>query len=255
MQLIRPVWAAPEQIQVVSTTRIGGVSQAPYYSLNMGDHVGDRPAAVAKNRARLLSSLALPDAQWLTQVHGTACVEAQRDGVIREADACWTSETDLACVIMTADCLPAVFTDGERVAAAHAGWRGLVDGVLEATLAQFAGADMHVWLGPAIGPSVFEVGEEVRQQFCDHLAQSDDFFLPSVNQGKWLADLYGLARLRLSVAGIDRVSGGDYCTYSDKIRSDTAGLNKNHLDSARFFSYRREQQTGRMATLIWKTAR
>jgi YfiH family protein len=242
MQLIRPIWAAPEQIQVVSTTRSGGVSHAPYDSLNMGDHVGDRPAAVAENRSRLLSSLALSDAQWLTQVHGTSCIEAQRDGVIREADACCTTATDLACVIMTADCLPVVFTDGERVAAAHAGWRGLADGVLETTLAQFAGGDMHVWLGPAIGPTVFEVGEEVRQQFCDQLSASVDCFRPSENQEKWLADLYRLARLRLSRAGVDQISGGDFCTYTDKTS-----------DQARFFSYRREQQTGRMATLIWKT--
>lgn len=238
MQLIRPVWGALEQIKVISTTRFGGVSQAPYDSLNLGDHVGDHPDAVALNRSRLLDEIGVQDAQWLTQVHGTECVEAQRDALIREADASWTDQAGLACVIMTADCLPVVFTDGHTVAAAHAGWRGLADGVLEITLAQFSGSEVHAWLGPAIGPNAFEVGEEVRQQFCDHLAQSIDCFRPSENKGKWLADLYQLARLRLLRAGVQHISGGRYCTYSDP---------------ARFFSYRREQQTGRMATLIWKT--
>lgn len=238
MQLIRPVWAAPPHIKVASTTRLGGVSCSPYDSLNVGDHVGDQPRAVASNRAQLLNKLELPAAQWLTQVHGTLCVEAHSDAVIREADACWTAESDLACVIMTADCLPVVFTDGERVAAAHAGWRGLADGILEATLENMSGPDIRVWLGPAIGPRVFEVGDEVRQQFYDHQVQASGCFSPSNNQGKWFADLYRLARLRLSQAGVEQVSGGDYCTYSDK---------------ARFFSYRRESQTGRMATLIWKS--
>ena len=237
MQLIRPAWDAPKHINVISTTRFGGVSHVPYDALNMGDHVGDDPAAVALNRSRLLGEIGIQDAQWLTQVHGTECVEAQRHGLIQEADACWTAQTELACVIMTADCLPVVFTDGHTVAAAHAGWRGLANGVLETTLEKFSGSDIHAWLGPAIGPNAFEVGAEVRQQFCDHLAQSVDGFQPSENKGKWLADIYQLARLRLRRAGVDKVSGGDFCTYTDKIR---------------FFSYRREQQTGRMATLIWK---
>lgn len=237
MQLIRPTWGAPKQINVVSTTRLGGVSQAAYSSLNVGDHVGDNPIAVASNRAGLLKDVGVKDAQWLTQIHGTQCVEAQREGLICEADACWTDQEGLACVIMTADCLPVVFTDGHTVAAAHAGWRGLANGVLETTLEQFSGSDVHVWLGPAIGPNAFEVGEEVRQQFCDHLAESVNCFQPSENKGKWLADIYQLARLRLRGAGVDKISGGDFCTYTDKTR---------------FFSYRREQQTGRMATLIWK---
>lgn len=238
MQLIRPAWDAPKHINVISTTRFGGVSHVPYDALNMGDHVGDDPAAVALNRSRLLDEIGVQDAQWLTQVHGTECVEAQRNGLIHQADACWTSQAGLACVIMTADCLPVVFTDGNKIAAAHAGWRGLADGVLETTLAQFQDSEVHVWLGPAIGPTVFEVGGEVRQQFCDQLSASSDCFVPSENQDKWLADLYRLARLRLSRAGIAQVTGGNHCTYSDK---------------ARFFSYRREAQTGRMATLIWKS--
>jgi YfiH family protein len=238
MQLIRPDWAAPQHIKVVSTTRLGGVSSAPYDSFNVGDHVGDQPRAVLSNRGKLLNKLEIPAAQWLTQVHGKVCVEAQSDAVIREADACWTAEANLACVIMTADCLPVVFTDGERVAAAHAGWRGLANGVLETTLGAMLGPDIHVWLGPAIGPTMFEVGEEVRQQFCDQLAQSSDCFVPSLNSGKWLADIYMLAALRLQRAGVSQISGGEYCTYSD---------------TERFFSYRRAPQTGRMATLIWTT--
>ncbi|WP_372740196.1 peptidoglycan editing factor PgeF [Neptunomonas sp.] len=238
MQLIKPCWGAPGQIQVVSTTRFGGVSLAPYDALNLGDHVGDQPSAVALNRSRLLNEVGVQHAQWLTQVHGSGCIEAQPDGLIHEADACWTDQAGLACVIMTADCLPVVFTDGNKVAAAHAGWRGLANGVLETTLAQFSGAEVYVWLGPAIGPDAFEVGEEVRQQFCDHLPSSVECFRPSGNKSKWLADLYQLARLRLLRAGVQHISGGTYCTYSD---------------AARFFSYRREQQTGRMATLIWKT--
>ena len=238
MQLIRPSWAAPQHIKVASTTRLGGVSCPPYDSLNVGDHVGDQSRAVISNREQLLNKLELPSAQWLTQVHGTVCVEAQVDAVIREADACWTAEADLACVIMTADCLPVVFTDGERVAAAHAGWRGLADGVLETTLETMSGSDIHVWLGPAIGPAVFEVGDEVRQHFCDQLAQSSDCFVPSLNPSKWLADIYRLAALRLQRAGVSQVSGGDYCTFSE---------------AERFFSYRRSPLTGRMATLIWKT--
>lgn len=239
MQLIRPSWAAPQHIKAAVTTRLGGVSCPPYDSFNVGDHVGDQHSAVASNRGKLLNELELPAAQWLTQVHGTVCVEAQSDAVIREADACWTAEADLACVIMTADCLPVVFTDGERVAAAHAGWRGLADGVLETTLETMSESDIHVWLGPAIGPTVFEVGEEVRQQFCDQLAQSSDCFVSSLNSGKWLADIYRLATLRLQRVGVTQISGGEYCTFSD---------------TERFFSYRRAPQTGRMATLIWKTA-
>ena len=237
MQLIRPNWAAPQCIQVAASTRLGGTSYPPYDSLNLGDHVGDEPSAVACNREQLLLQLGLNSAQWLSQVHGTVCTEAKNDSVIREADACWTAEVDLACVIMTADCLPVVFTDGDRVAAAHAGWRGLADGVLETTLETMLGSDIHVWLGPAIGPAVFEVGEEVRQKFCDQLAQSSDCFVPSLNSGKWLANIYQLAALRLQRVGVSQISGGDYCTFSD---------------AERFFSYRRASQTGRMATLIWK---
>lgn len=238
MQLIRPQWQADPRIQVAVTTRIGGVSLPPYDGLNVGDHVGDDPAAVASNRAQLLNGLGIQHAQWLTQVHGVDCVKAQADGVVREADACWSDETSLACIVMTADCLPVVFSDGQRVAAAHAGWRGLVNGVLEQTLAVFEHPPA-VWLGPAIGPQCFEVGNEVREEFCDHDAQAAIAFVPSTAQGKWLADLYQLARLRLQRAGVTQIAGGGFCTFTD---------------SQRFYSYRRAPVTGRLATLIWKTA-
>ena len=240
MDFIRPDWKAPAHIQVASTLRLGGVSKAPFDALNLGDHVDDHPAAVIENRERLLSALDIERAQWLTQVHGIKCVEAKGDGRVREADACWTEDTGLACLVMTADCLPVVMTDGQRVLAAHAGWRGLANGVLEASLTNFASPhNVHVWLGPAIGPLAFEVGPEVRERFCDQNPQASECFTPSLRAGKWLADLYELARLRLFEQGIQHVSGGGLCTFTDK---------------RRFFSYRRDIQTGRMATLIWKTA-
>jgi len=238
MELIRPDWNILPQVQVATTTRLGGISKPPYDSLNLGDHVDDHPAAVIENRERMLSALGVERAQWLTQVHGVRCVEAQADGRVREADACWTDEENLACIVMTADCLPVVMTDGERVLAAHAGWRGLANGVLEASLSYFHNKqNLHVWLGPAIGPLAFEVGEEVRERFCDHNPQATECFLPALHHGKWLADLYELARLRLFEQGVQHVSGGDLCTFSDK---------------RRFFSYRRDIHTGRMATVIWK---
>jgi len=239
MQLIRPSTPLFEQVHVASTTRLGGISLPPYDSLNVGDHVGDDPQHVQTNRERLLAHLGITHAQWLKQVHGTQCVLAESKGDIKEADACWTDQSDLACVVMTADCLPVVFSDGERIAVAHAGWRGLVSGVLENTLACFSGESPSVWLGPAIGPTAFEVGPEVREQFCDQLSASSDCFTPSPRQGKWMAHIYHLARLRLSAAGIDRISGGEHCTFTD---------------AERFYSYRRTPQTGRMATLIWKSA-
>lgn len=241
MELLTPHWSVPSHIKAVVTTRIGGYSQGPYAGLNLGDHVGDQPSHVAANRAQLLEQLNLEQSQWLTQVHGTRCIEALPASlhVAPEADACYTSQAQLACVIMTADCLPVLFTDGERVGAAHAGWRGLAEGVLETTLEAFERANTSVWLGPAIGPAAFEVGDEVREQFCQYLPASEQYFVPSANAGKWLADIYGLARLRLVAAGVAQVYGGGLCTFTD---------------AARFFSYRRDRTTGRMATLIWKAA-
>lgn len=237
MELITPSWSAPASIKVVSTTRMGGQSLTPFQSLNMGDHVGDDPAAVAANRRLLQGALGLENIQWLKQVHGTECIQASSEGSTPTADACWSDELHLGCAIMTADCLPVVMTDGQRIAAAHAGWRGLVQGVLETTLACFRNPEtVSVWLGPAIGPQAFEVGREVKDAFCDQHAAAASCFVAG-DSDKWLADLYALASLRLQYAGVARISGGDYCTCSD---------------AGRFFSYRRDGITGRQVTLIWK---
>ena len=244
MNLIWADWPAPPNIKALCTTRQGGVSSAPFDQLNLGDHVGDDPQAVLDNRQSLLNSLSLvKPAQWLKQVHGVEVVEAYSDQQIRQADACYTTEAGVACVIMTADCLPVLFTNrsGSKVAAAHAGWRGLAEGVLEQTLSQFDDpSEVMVWMGPAIGPDAFEVGQEVYDRFVDDLAQSRDAFKPSPSHNeRWVADIYQLARLRLNRAGVRQIFGGGLCTYTD---------------SERFFSYRRQAQTGRMASLIWMEA-
>ncbi|SEG87698.1 peptidoglycan editing factor PgeF [Marinobacterium lutimaris] len=241
MKLIRADWQAPAHIHALTTTRLDGVSQAPFDGLNLGDHVGDAATAVSENRRVLLSALGLNTSpQWLSQVHGVRVVESKADGQVREADGCWTATPGLACIVMTADCLPVLITDrqGKRVAAAHAGWRGLASGVLEATLAHFPDPeDLLVWLGPAIGPLAFEVGNEVREQFVRALPDSEAAFKTSpTDTSKWLADIYLLAGLRLKAAGVREVSGGDYCTFTE---------------SDYFYSYRRDGQTGRMASLIW----
>ncbi len=240
MKLIRPDQPLAPGVQALTTTRDGGVSLAPWDALNLGDHVGDDPAAVAENRRRLQQALGVDQPQWLTQVHGVQVVEAQSDGVVREADACWTRTPGVVCTVMTADCLPVLFVDtaGSCVAATHAGWRGLLNGVLESTLEVFdAPAEVQAWLGPAIGPTAFEVGPEVREAFIAHHAEAALAFIPSPSHpDRWLADLYRLARQRLERAGVGRVSGGDRCTFSEQ---------------ALFYSYRRDGVTGRMASLIW----
>ena len=233
-----PDWPAPAQVGALSTTRGGGVSAPPYGSLNLGDHVGDAPAAVVENRRRLVAALPAPPC-WLRQVHGTEVVDAARAAVDCEADAAFTRTPAAVCLIMTADCLPVLFCDraGTVVAAAHAGWRGLAAGVLEATLHSMAVApgDVLAWLGPAIGPAAFEVGDEVRETFvAGDPAAVSAFRVHSA--GKWRADLFLLARQRLLRAGVTAVYGGGVCTFSDP---------------ERFFSHRRDRQTGRMATAIW----
>lgn len=234
---LTPQWPAPAKVKTCITTRSGGVSVAPYDSFNLGEHVGDDPKAVVKNRQRLVSLLGCKPA-WLQQVHGVAVVEANPACVL-EADASWTNKPNTACTVMTADCLPVLFCDraGTRVAAAHAGWRGLAAGVLEATLAKLAvpADQVLVWLGPAIGPQAFEVGLEVREAFVAHHAQAAAAFKPSTHADKCMADIYQLARIRLAACGVEAVYGGDFCTVTDP----------------RFFSYRRSAQTGRFASLIW----
>ncbi|WP_277052640.1 peptidoglycan editing factor PgeF [Zestomonas thermotolerans] len=234
---IIPDWPAPARVRACVTTRAGGVSVGPFTSLNLGDHVGDDPQAVAENRRRLVAALGCRPA-WLRQVHGTRVVEADPAQVV-EADGCWTAAPGIACSSMTADCLPVLFCDraGSRVAAAHAGWRGLAGGVLEATLEALAlpAEQVLAWLGPAIGPQAFEVGPEVREAFLASHPEAAQAFVASHNPGKFLADLYQLARIRLAARGITAVYGGGFCTFSDP----------------RFFSYRRAARTGRFASLVW----
>lgn len=239
MKLIRPQWPVPDRVQACVSTRQGGRSRGVFQGLNLGDHVGDDPLAVAYNRAHLCEQLGLErPAQWLRQVHGVDVVQAADDGLVRQADACWSDQPGLACVVMTADCLPVFFSDGEKVAVAHAGWRGLVAGILENTLAVFDQPErVHCWLGPAIGPKAFEVGAEVRAAFCAAQPGAERAFQARAEApGKYLADIYVLARMRLEAAGVASVSGGEFCTLSD---------------AENFYSYRRDGETGRMASLIW----
>lgn len=235
---LTPDWPAPANVRACVTTRAGGVSAPPFDSFNLGDHVGDEPAAVAKNRRRLTEALGCRPA-WLSQVHGIDVVQADPASVAT-ADASWSATPGVACTIMTADCLPALFCDraGTRVGAAHAGWRGLAGGVLEATVDALgvAPAELLVWLGPSIGPQAFEVGPEVREAFLADHAEAERAFVPSANAGKYMADIYALARIRLAAKGVTAVYGGDFCTFSD---------------TERFYSYRRSSRTGRLASLIW----
>lgn len=239
MNWLTPDWPAPASVKACVTTREGGVSEAPFDSLNLGDHVDDRPEAVAENRRRLTDHFSIQPA-WLQQVHGIAVAHAD-PGIVATADASWTTTPGIACTAMTADCLPALFCDraGTRVAAAHAGWRGLAAGVLEATLDSLdvPAGEVLVWLGPAIGPKAFEVGPEVREVFINQLPEAAEAFVPSDNAGKFMADIYLLARLRLAERGVTAVYGGGFCTVTDP----------------RFFSYRRASRTGRFASLVWLT--
>lgn len=238
-----PDWPAPAWIKAGSTGRAGGQSQSPYHSLNLGDHVGDDIGRVHQNRNQLKQALNLPeDPRWLNQIHGIDVVDvAKQSSQSTTADACFTTQKDKVCAVLTADCLPLLLCDknGSRVAAVHAGWRGLFEGVIEAAIHRLAcpAKQLLVWLGPAIGPQVFEVGHEVRQAFVERDKSAGSAF-EAVSPGKYLADIYALARQRLQVLGIDQeqVYGGQYCSYSD---------------DKRFFSYRRDGVTGRMATLIW----
>lgn len=232
-----PDWPAPATIKSCVTTRAGGVSLAPFDSFNLGDHVDDDPRAVAANRLYLTSHLAVQPA-WLSQVHGIDVAHADPLHVVA-ADASWTDTPNVACTIMTADCLPVLFCDraGTRVAAAHGGWRGLAAGILEATVdrMQAPGSEIIVWLGPAIGPKAFEVGPEVREAFMRTHPETIEAFVPSINDGRFMADIYALARLRLAACGVTAVYGGGLCTVTDP----------------RFYSYRRSARTGRFASLVW----
>ncbi len=248
---IAPDWPVSAAVRAFVTVREGGVSAGPFGSaggaargLNLGDHVGDDPAAVRENRARLEAGLPGP-VRWLRQVHGIAVhdADAPAPDAPAIADAAITTRPGTVVAVMTADCLPVLLADarGRGVGVAHAGWRGLAAGVLEATVdamrAQLgAGAPLQAWLGPAIGPAAFEVGDEVRGVFCRLDAGAAQAFVPGPASGQWLADLYALARLRLASRGVTDVSGGGLCTVTD---------------AARFYSHRRDRTSGRLASLVW----
>ena len=244
---LRLNWPLPPTVRACITTRRGGVSQAPYESNNLALHVGDVPAAVTANRQHLCESLGLKKTpQWLEQVHGVKVAMAHADGQVKTADACYTSEPGLACVVMTADCLPILVCDqqGTQVAAIHAGWRSLAKGIIARTLQKFngPGSQLMAYLGPAISQPHFEVGIEVLEAFfkmARNAQHSDDIaqaFKPGLRPLHFYADIYALARAELNALGVSAIYGGDYCTYAD---------------SDRFFSYRRDKTTGRMASLIW----
>jgi YfiH family protein len=243
-RFLKPEWDAPSSVQTLVTTRKGGVSAAPYDSLNLGDHVGDLPIHVLANRALLRAHLPT-EPIWLKQLHG---IRVSTPSVrLLEADAIVTNKPNEVLAIMTADCLPVLFSNhnGTIIGAAHAGWRGLCAGVLENTVREMRGLahqdsehDIIAWLGPAIGPRVFEVGQEVVEGFQNFgLAYPETAFIPIADKpGKYLADIYLLARSRLQAVGVQQISGGQYCTVTQ---------------GDQFFSYRRDGETGRFASLIW----
>ncbi len=236
---LEPSWPAPSGIRAVSTIRMGGVSQGSYAGFNLASHVGDDLQNVLQNRHLLKSSLNLPnDPVWLTQIHSDVVVQAELIQNAPSADASFTTCSEVVCTVMTADCLPVLFCskDGQVVAAAHAGWRGLLAGILANTYQAMQRDKVIAWLGPAIGPQRFEVGNEVFDAFVQKNPRFSSAFNRKDEQ-HYLADLYELARIELAGYGVTEVYGGDFCTYSD---------------AERFFSYRREVQTGRMATLIWR---
>lgn len=240
-------WKVPSNIVAFTTTRKGGVSAPPYSSFNLATHVDDSAADVLANRGLLQEQLPRELAwQWLDQVHGSDVALVDRVGPEPRADAILTVSPNLVCCVQTADCLPLFVAamDGSEVAAIHAGWKGLASGVIENTIARLSGpaSGLAVWLGPAIGACHFEVGGEVRDYFLtsensfSQLPAMEGCFVPSKNQGKYMADLYAIARLKLSALGVGQVAGGDHCT---------------HCDAESFFSYRRDGVTGRMLSAIY----
>jgi len=242
---ITPDWPAPGTVRALSTLRHGGVSAAPYASLNLGDHVGDNPASVTENRRRLVAAAGLPSQpQWLSQAHGTHVVDLDVSsgvdaGPLAPADACFARQPRRVCAILTADCLPILLTadTGDLVGAAHAGWRGLAGGVIETLVGALPvpPEQLMAWLGPAIGPQHFEVGAEVREALLRNDPGAASSFSPNA-RGRFLADLGQLARRRLAVLGVERIYGGGHCTFAE---------------ADRYFSHRRDGTTGRQATLIW----
>lgn len=236
---LQPDWPAPVNIHAATTLRTGGVSKGQYTSLNLGTHVGDELESVARNRQIIRTLLNLPsEPVWLSQTHSNLAIEATMTASLQQADASFARRSGVVCAVMTADCLPVLVCseDGDEIAAIHAGWRGLLDGVIGNTIAALQSRNLLVWLGPAIGPECFEVGNEVKTAFVSKSSDYETAFTQR-GQDKWLADIYQLARINLAALGIDKVYGGNFCTV---------------LDDKRFFSYRRDKVTGRMATLIWR---
>jgi YfiH family protein len=234
-----PDWPAPANIHAASTLRTGGVSQGIYASLNPAAHVSDDADRVMQNRQIIREMLDLPaEPVWLDQIHSNRAVKAVKTTSLQQADASYTHETGVVCAVMTADCLPLLVCsrDGAQVAAIHAGWRGLLAGVISNTVVAMQQQNLLVWLGPAIGPDCFEVGAEVRDAFLEKSAAFNAVFKKQ-SGGKWLADIYQMARIELAALGIANVYGGTNCTVTEH---------------ERFYSYRRDTQTGRMATLIWR---
>lgn len=245
MEVMKANWPAPTWVHAVTTLRASGVSEAPFRSLNFGQHVGDNPARVERNRLGLQQRFNFTQQPaWLTQTHSTRVLEVLDNTQTqnnRNADGSFTLIKQLPCVVLTADCLPVLFTDtaGTIVCAVHAGWRGLLGGILEEAVKQIrprAQGELLAWLGPAIGPQAFEVGSQVRRLFMDQDLQAETAFQRTSGSDKWLGDLYSLARMRLRRHGVTGIYGGEHCTLNNP---------------AHFYSYRRDGQTGRMATLIW----
>lgn len=238
MKYIKPNWPAPSNIHAATTTREVGASIAPYDNFNLGEHVGDNPEHVTENRKTLVKALQLPSEPiWLKQIHSKNIIMANKFNGLPELDACIATQPGKVCVIMTADCLPILLCDkqGNEIAAVHAGWRGLVAGIISETISaiQTSPDQLLAWIGPAICQKHYEVGKEVYEQF----SKQNDCFQKEAH-GKWLMDMVAIATQQLKQLGIQDIYGGDLCTY---------------CDPTRFYSYRRDGKTGRMATLIWRT--
>lgn len=239
MNWIKPDWPAVNNIHAAVTLRTGGLSQGIYRSLNLADHVNDGPEKVIANRKIMSKMLNLPSEPiWLQQVHGNRVIKAEKSIQLRSADASYTELTNTVCAVLTADCLPILLAskDGTKIASIHAGWRSLLTGIVANTINHLGTIDMIAWLGPAIGINSFEVGEEVRYNFIKKNAKFTQAFKEK-NEAKYLADIYQLATIELASVGITQIFGGGFCTVTDE---------------QRFFSYRRDGETGRMATLIWR---
>lgn len=235
---IFPTWNAPKNVHAVMTTRIEGISKSPFDTFNLATHVEDDLNMVLENRRFLKNVLNLPNEPfWLEQIHSNIVVEATSDLLLPKADASFSTQKNMVCVVMTADCLPILLCskDGKKIAAVHAGWRGLKDGIITKTVNELKTKELIVWLGAAIGAERFEIGNEVREVF---LAKSSHYSTAfKKHDSQWVADIYQIARIELNYLGITNVFGGEFCTVSD---------------SNRFYSYRRDKQTGRMASLIWR---